>query len=354
MRLLERVPVLQEFPVSATSNRPSRPEQATSLAILFVLPLISLYLMASQRTDNPAVVNQQKVSAHTFQAATSEAAPLLTPLPAGIEVMSPAEHFTPDTLSDKINGKAELYISAGVTALTCQRFHLSGKPDTWVEIFVYAMGRPENAFTVFSAQRRSDTIPLALAPHAYRTANALFFVDGTDYVEMIATATDDAMHAAMEAMAGTLLARSKTSTATVSPDPKRYFPEQGLLADSMMRLARDAFGFDQLDDLYTVRYRSGDSTLTAFVSWRADAAAAKRLATAYGDFLRQFGGREMIPDQSGPSGGGIQVIEVMEAVELIFTQGPFLAGIHMGEDLAEALVLGRRLQAHLAGLEAAP
>lgn len=340
--------------MSATSNRPSRAEQATSLAILLVLAAISIYLIATQRTDNPAVVNQQIVSAHTFQTAPSKSAPLMATLPAGIAVMSPAEHFTPETLSDKINGKAELYLSAGVTGLTSQRFHLSVAPEAWVEVFVYAMGRPENAFTVFSAQRRPDTIPVTLAQHAYRTANALFFISGADYVEMIATTTDDAMHAAMEAMAKSLLTRNNAGDVATRPDPNRYFPQHGLIVDSMVRLASDAFGFDQLDDLYTVRYQSDGSTLTAFVSRRADPAAAQRLAADYGDFLRQFGGREIGQDEIGPQGDGLQVIEILDAVEVIFSEGPFLAGIHMGEELTVALTLGRRLKAHLAALEVSP
>ena len=44
----------------------------------------------------------------------------------------------------------------------------------------------------------------------------------------------------------------------------------------------------------------------------------------------------------------------MDAVEVIFSEGPFLAGIHMGDELTGALTLGRRLKAHLAALEVSP
>ena len=58
------------------------------------------------------------------------------------------------SLSDKINGKAELYLAAGFARLETQRFALTDNPGQWMERYLYDMGQHANAFSVFSAQRR--------------------------------------------------------------------------------------------------------------------------------------------------------------------------------------------------------
>lgn len=45
----------------------------------------------------------------------------------------------------------------------------------------YDMGNSQNAFSVFSAQRRKDADPLNLTRYAYRTSNAIFLIHGRYY-----------------------------------------------------------------------------------------------------------------------------------------------------------------------------
>ena len=67
------------------------------------------------------------------------------------------------TLSDKINGKAELYLAAGFERLECRRFALADDPAGWLERFVYTMRAAPGAFAVYSQQRRPQAQPLTLA-----------------------------------------------------------------------------------------------------------------------------------------------------------------------------------------------
>ena len=95
-------------------------------------------------------------------------------LPEGMVILTPVESFGPESLSEKIDGKAELYLSAGFLSLRSQRFVETGKPERWLEVFVYNMGSMRNAFSVYSTQRRADAEDLAFTPFAYQTANACF------------------------------------------------------------------------------------------------------------------------------------------------------------------------------------
>lgn len=341
--------------MASTPRHASRTEQAVSYAILLVLVVVGVYVLTAQRTPNPAVVNQQAVSRQSAGLDATVRAVLLPVLPDGVEAMSPMEQFSPETLSDKINGKAELYLSAGVTELRTQRYRIAQDHQAWVEVFIFSMQRPEDAFSVFSGQRREDATPVGFARHAYRTPNALFFINGSDYVEMVATTTGEEMHAALDAMARSLLTEAAANaTARPAVDPDDYFPKAGLLAGSITRIAENGFGFHRLDNLYLANYGPAADEMTAFVSRRSDPAEASELAAAYGDFLLEFGGREITAGGSNEPKVGLLVVEIMDAVEVVFTHGPFLAGVHMAGDVESALVAAKRLQGHLAAIEVLP
>ena len=71
-----------------------------------------------------------------------------------MEPLSPPETFDAEKLSEKIDGKAGLYLSAGFKSLTCRRYKKPDNPDLWLEIFFYDMGNIINSFAVYSMQRR--------------------------------------------------------------------------------------------------------------------------------------------------------------------------------------------------------
>ena len=71
--------------------------------------------------------------------------------------MSAPENFRPDDVYNKIDGKADLYLTAGFVHMTCQRFELKAANDDWMEWFVYDMGtfrRRRSRCSVSSAARR--------------------------------------------------------------------------------------------------------------------------------------------------------------------------------------------------------
>ena len=136
----------------STIRRVTKAEKILSLSIVAFLVAIVLVILSVQNRFNPAVIN---FSPKNISATINDPVDGLSiPLHTGIEAMSPAESFTPDTLSNKINGKAELYLSAGFIQLQTQRFRPADDPEQWFEVFIYDMGKPANAFAVYSTQRR--------------------------------------------------------------------------------------------------------------------------------------------------------------------------------------------------------
>jgi hypothetical protein len=297
-----------------------------------------------QSRFNPAVVNFLQGAADQAKglpAAPAAAEPIL-PIPEGISLLTPAERFDRETLSDKIDGKAELYLSAGFVRLDCQRLTLAGQPDLWVEVFIYGMGSFENAYAVFSAQRRAGATMLDFAEFAYRAENALFFVHGPTYLEMIASGTDDRLRTSMDALARAFILSRPVAQATIVE--RDLFPKTGLVETSISLISADAFGVAGLDRVFTATYSIAGAEMTAFLSRRADPQEAAGLAGSYVDFLKAYGGEVQA---SGDPVPGATVVAILDMYEVVFAEGPFLAGVHEAPDRNKAVVLANELAAKL-------
>jgi hypothetical protein len=250
--------------------------------------------------------------------------------------LTASEVFDAQNLSDKINGKAELYLSAGFVRLVSQRFKDEEMPDLWIEVFIYDMASGHNAFSVFSAQRREDGVPMDMTLHSYRTSNALFLVHGSYYIEIIASEASERVAQPMKLLADRFI--RNTPTETVAINEMELFPQQDLVADSMALVSSDAFGYEGLDKVYTAEYEIDDTGLMAYFSRRQTGDDAEKLATAYRDFLVNFGGQVLeiqLPIKDA------QLIEILDTYEIIFSYGAYMAGVReaLTIDQAKKLVL---------------
>jgi hypothetical protein len=317
-------------------------QTALSLLILILLGVIAVTIFLSQYNFNPAV----RVHSEGLQrpAGGLENPPghgllrYLTSVPASLKPLTAAESFTPDNLSDKINGKAELYLSAGFTGLSSQRFAPVSAPDNWLEMYVYNMANQENAFAVFSAQQREDAEAIDACPMGYQTSNAVYCVHGPYYLEIIGSTAEPALLASAITLLTSFMQDNPVEMKSLGTAD--LFPQAGLVADSIVLISADAFGFADLDRVYIAEYTVGDQTLTAFLSDRNAPDQAAALAKAYASFLIEFGGQPIETDRLPPAG---KMIEIFGTHELIFSFGPYLAGVHEAPDTESALDLADRL-----------
>jgi hypothetical protein len=339
----------QEAGVNPVKKRINRHESYLSLTILLVLIAIGTVVFMQQFRFNPAV---NPVDAYHPAAAGPGRSPAetaidaLVQLPQNLSPMTPPEIFEPDSLSDKINGKAELYLSAGFRQLQSQRFKDQNTPALWMEVFIYDMGAHENAFAVYSAQMRDDGIPLDISRYAYRTQNALYWVHGHYYGELIASEASPAAITAMQNITEAFNRSRTVQSATIAePD---LFPPGGLNRDSITMIPDDAFGFNKLDRVFVGEYDFEGAGLTAFLSDRQSPAAADRLAADYLAFLTQFGGKDVTPKAELGIHGAIMV-EILGAYDIFFSRGDYFAGVHEATDKTRAIRLAAKLAERLKG-----
>ena len=212
--------------------RPSRGERAAGAGILLALVLLAagIFLSHARIRYNPAPTGE-------FAAGGLSAMPAHF-APPGCSMSAP-EVFTPGTLYDKIDGKAELYVPAGVRFLFCQRFEPAGGGDPWFELFAYRMADARSAFAVFSLQRRSGAPPSPVTDLAYRGGNALFLAHGPWYLELIGSVEGEKTEAALEAAARAFVDAHPADDAQLKgtrPLPRRRTHARLLPAPPLRRL----------------------------------------------------------------------------------------------------------------------
>ncbi len=311
------------------------------MVILSVLMVIGIGIFITQSHFNPGVLQKDALLPESNKdSLSSQFSPnaSFVPLPQGIQPLTATELFDARNLSDKINGKAELYLSAGFTGLVSQRFKDERAADLWMEAFVYDMGNSQNAFSVFSAQRRQDAASLDLARYAYRTPNALFLVHGRYYVEIIASKVSGQVQQSVTMMAETFIINTPAEAASVNE--AELFPQQELVTNSITLISSDAFGYDGFDTIYTAEYNLGDHRLMAYLSHRRTPVEAKEMVVAYTKFLSAYGGQNtaaQLPME------GAQLIEILDTYEIVFSHGSYLAGIREAATINQAKMLAIRL-----------
>ncbi len=324
-------------------------QKLTGYGILAVLALIAVGLLVQQSRFNPAVIValqapqlQGRPQAVSGRALAATAA--LLPEVSGFTPLAPIESYGPETLSDKIDGKAELYLPAGFKEMSCRSFGLGAADGAHVEVFLYDMGSAPNAYAVFSGQRRPGAPSIPLTANAYATANALFFTQGRFYVEIVADRASEALQSSLEAYARALLAKLPSEGETT--DAAALFPKEGLALDSVRLSATDAFGLEGFNNVLTGEYSLKAGKATGFMARRDTPEQAQAGAKRYLDFLAANGYQKV---QTPGAPADLPVLSLEDSFEMVFVQGRTLAGVHDATSLAAALELAANLRAALKG-----
>lgn len=325
----------------------SAAQQRTGYAILVLLGLISVWLLVQQARFNPALLESLQVTSMVGQLAAGAgqaATAAFIPEVPGFQPLGPPQSHGPENLSDKIDGKAELYLAAGFQEMSCRSFRLESPAGAYLEVFIYDMGTPTNAYAVFSSQRRPGALSLALTANAYATPNALFFTQGSFYVEMVVDRAVEDLPGALAAFTTALLARMPPAAATATLAD--LFPAEGLAADSVRLNASDAFGLQGFDAVYTGEYILKDGRATAFLAERPSPTEAQAEAQRYRDFLVSFGYRERESPEVLPDG---TVLALDTQFDVIMVLDNRVLGVHDVPSWEAALELVARLRQAISG-----
>lgn len=318
-----------------TVRRSASLESVISVSILFLLIIVGILIFFQQFRYDEKIFNvsaiQSGIGSKTGDTAMEGigAIKIAGLEPEGFEPMSDQESFNQATLSDKIDGKADLYLEAGFIQLTAGRFLSRSNPEIWFEFFLYDMGLPRNAFSVYSNQKREDVTDQDFAEFAYSTENAVFFPEGRYYVEILGSLDQESLVKDMILMSKNFIAKYPGSP--VELPELAFLPEENLKPESVSLILKNGFGFQDFNNIFTGTYTLDGHKILAFVSLRGSEEEAASLATSYDDFISEFIGPERLKPETDRI-PGLRVANVFDEYEIFFVKGNVIAGIHSAQE----------------------
>lgn len=126
-----------------------------------------------------------------------------------------------ETLSDRIDGEAELYFPYGFDGMAAARYVSEKKAEAGIDVEIYRMGSLRDAFGMYANYRQKDGQSLNAGAEANLAPPQLFFYQGRYFVHIQVTGSDD--------VNGDVLAQCGRATAARLPGTKNRPPELTVL-----------------------------------------------------------------------------------------------------------------------------
>jgi hypothetical protein len=325
--------------MDSASSRSGRLESAISIFLLAILFLIGFAIFIKQSDFDMSRFGMgaatSLLSAQGYKTSAEETLVFDSITPTGFKKLSAAEIYVPENLYEKIDGKATLYIESGFVKLFTQRFVNQNDDTLWFEVFVFDMALANNAFSVYSVQKRADVGTYPAMQFAYRTGNALYFVRDRFYVELVGSAESADLLKAVGDVADRLTSRLAVGKVTEIPE-LTLFPGENIVAGSAKLYLSDVFGFDGFRDTFVCQYKAGEEFVTAFLSKRPNSQEARNIADSYYKFLIENGGKAKPTSDERLAVVEGKVLDFYGVTEIIFVIGPYVAGVHEAKNQQSA------------------
>lgn len=241
----------------------------------------------------------------------------------------PVSTFGPDTLYEKINGRADYYKSFGFERLTFVSLtQAGGAGQAVVDVELYDLGRASNALGAYAGERRPESASrLDESGLSQLGRNALMLTHGRYYVRAIGSEESAAVREQLERVE-----RAFRETLAADPLPWGYalfVGQLGLAPDRVSYVAENAFSFGFARDVYIGR--TGDDEAEVFVVAVADEHAAEQLATKLVEGFSSLGGTP------APIGGVRLVADpYLGTLAGATAHGRWVVGVHRAPDRERA------------------
>jgi Uri superfamily endonuclease len=290
--------------VMLESTSHSRTQTIISLFIIILLVLVAVAVGLKQKSYQNFIPDQTILSNNL--------------LGSDFTAAGDVETYNSDNLYEKIDGKADLYLGNGFVSLQCRRFADKSKKDSWVEVYLYDMAEGENAFAVYSLQKRSESKPLDWARFGYWTSDSVYVAAGRYYVEILLSSENDSLLASAKIAAKQLA--STVSTGRTEIPILNLFPAENLVADSFKFINADAFGCSDLKNIFTAEYKIKEDNITAYLSKDN----ASEMYKKYYRFLIDNGAKELQHNIKLPD---CKAAELFGTTETFFTTNDYFGGV---------------------------
>lgn len=214
---------------------------------------------------------------------------LLPPLYCGAGWKSEGKpvFFDQDTLSDRIDGEAELYFPYGFDRMAAARYDSGKNPGTGLDVEIYRMGSTLDAFGMFANYRQKAGAGLTIGAESNLSASQLFFYQGRHFVHIqvtgAAAASPDTMAECGRAVASRLPGAAKRppelsvfDRPEVIRGTERYLPQSLLGYDFLNKgIMADAVVEGTNLQLFLLLENTAETASQTFNHYRSQVAQAK-------------------------------------------------------------------------------
>jgi hypothetical protein len=247
--------------------------------------------------------------------------------PAGWQIFGAAKQFGKENLWEQINGRASFFLAYDMVRMTFVSFVNRTNESQFIDLSIYDMGNPTNAFGVFSSERSQEAPPVGLGRAGYRSDASYFIWKGRYYIRIISSETTD-----MFKQTGMALARRVTNTLADSGEPVwglTALPSADRIPQSVRYIKINAMGMDFMHDTYTADYRKGDKIVTVFLSKYDTARSARETVIRYIEYANNFG--EGV-DEVTVNGVKLVTCNMGGMYDMVFHKGKLMGGVSSVED----------------------
>jgi hypothetical protein len=196
-------------------------------------------------------------------------------------------HYTAENLYEQINGRAEYYIAYDVIGMTFASFEKRTDSHFSINLSIYDMGTPINAFGVFSGERSPECQSLELGREAYRSGADYYIWQGQYYIQIIASNTsEESKYVDSE------LAKKITNLLPDSGESVwglAVLPKANRVPQSIQYFLVDAMGLDFMRNTYTAKYYKGETVLSIFLSKEDSYESAQKTLNKFMAHAKQYG-----------------------------------------------------------------
>jgi len=242
---------------------------------------------------------------------------------AGWKPPQKLSHFTPETLYEKINGRADAYLQYKVSAMLFGTYFHSSDPSRTIDVYWYDMGESVNAFGIYQLEAPPTPNTVSIGDAAYETGGAVFFRKGGSYVQVLPTSSGQAADADVAmAIAGRIADRIEGGGGDLWAQDA--LPEAGRVPDSFNFVAQDPFGLDFLSDVFTADYNHASGRMTLFIHRADDEPSAQALLDEYQGFMEKYG--RVLPGGTNDVDAFLAG-EVAGLIDVVFVKGHYLGGV---------------------------
>ncbi len=242
---------------------------------------------------------------------------ITAPLPGKASPEDAPAYYKPDTLYQYIDGAADVYLLYDFRLLQHQNFKSSSAEVT---VDIYDMGKLEDAFGIYAAERSSRYKYIPVGIEGYTGKGVLNFVQDRYYVKL--TAMSGNADGLLDSLARTISQRiggKKTAPALLLK-----LPAANRVPHSEQYVRKDPLGHAFLAPAYLTTYKWGTKEGKLIVSVGTDASGAKLRLQQLANHFKQTGESRTAPELGE---GGIRGKNSFEGTVIARTQGRYLIAL---------------------------